>query len=380
MAHRKFSKRSKARTMLRLADLQQSKNAVLHSLGAASSQESYGHAIDEFIGWYCSEPRLSFNRTVVLRYRSFLEQKNLAPSTINVRLAAVRRLAYEASDTGLLSPDLAAGIRRVKGAKRLGVRVGNWLTVDQSRTLLSKPSDSLRGKRERAILALLIGCGLRRAELVGLRTGDFQVREEHCVIADLVGKGKHIRTVPVPLWAKRAVDEWTEAAAITGGMIFRRISRLGKIWGDGITPKAIWHVVKAAAKTCGYQESGSARLASHLRSVMPSGRRRTGAGSISARTRFGSDHRTLSRLRAETQPSGERQSRTGRHLTGAGHGRQADFWPALLRVRHWHKFRLVRHTGESATMKGCSRFGAVGNCRNCARKAHSSIGVESRLV
>jgi site-specific recombinase XerC len=229
MAHRKASKRSKARTMLRLADLEQSKNAVLQSLGAASSQESYGHAIDEFIGWYCSEPRLSFNRTVVLRYRFFLEQKNLAPSTINVRLAAARRLAYEASDTGLLSPDLAAGIRRVKGAKRLGVRIGNWLTIDQSRTLLSKPSDSLRGKRDRAILALLIGCGLRRAELVGLRTGGFQVREDHCVIADLVGKGKHIRTVPVPLWAKRAVDDWIGAAAITDGTIFRRVSRLDKI-------------------------------------------------------------------------------------------------------------------------------------------------------
>ena len=153
----------------RLPDLEQSKNAVLNSLAAASSQESYGHAINEFITWYCSEPRLAFNRTVVLRYRFFLEQKNLAPSTINVRLAAVRRLAYEASDTGLLSPDLAAGIRRVKGAKRLAVRIGNWLTVDQSRVLFGKPLDSLRGKRDRAILALLIGCGLRRAKLVGLR-------------------------------------------------------------------------------------------------------------------------------------------------------------------------------------------------------------------
>jgi len=235
--------------MLRLADLEQSKNAVLHSLGAASSQESYGHAIDEFIGWYCSEPHLAFNRTVVLRYRFFLEQKNLASSTINVRLAAVRRLAYEASDTGLLSPDLAAGIRRVKWAKRLGVRIGNWLTVDQSKTLLCElPSDNLRGKRDRAILALLIGCGLRRAELVGLGTGDFQVREERWVIADLIGKGKHIRTVPVPVWAKRAVDEWTTAAGINGVTIFRRVSRLGKIWGDGITRKAIWHVVKGAAK------------------------------------------------------------------------------------------------------------------------------------
>jgi hypothetical protein len=73
---------------------------------------------------------------------------------------------------------------------------------------------------------------------VGLRTGDFQVREDHCVIADLVGKGKHIRTVPVPLWAKRAVDEWTGAAAITCGTIFRRVSRLDKIWGNRITPKS----------------------------------------------------------------------------------------------------------------------------------------------
>ena len=144
-----------AKAIFRLPDLEQSKNAVLHSLAAASSQESYGHAINKFVTWYCSEPRLAFNRTAVLRYRFFLEQKNLAPSTINVRLAAVSRLAYEASDTGLLSPELAAGIRRVKGAKRLGVRIANWLTVDQSRTLLDKrSSDSLRGKRDRAILAL----------------------------------------------------------------------------------------------------------------------------------------------------------------------------------------------------------------------------------
>ena len=134
MVNRKVSKRLGGNAILRLPDLEQSKNAVFHSLAAASSQESYGHAINEFITRYCSEPRLAFNRTVVLRYRFFLEQENLAPSTINVRLAAVRRLAYEAFDTGLLSPELAAGIRRVKGAKRPGVRIGNWLTLDQSRT------------------------------------------------------------------------------------------------------------------------------------------------------------------------------------------------------------------------------------------------------
>jgi site-specific recombinase XerD len=129
------------------------------------------------------------------------------------------------------------------------------LTVNQSRTLLGKPpSENLRGKRDRAILALLIGCGLRPAELVGLKTEDFQLREEHWVIADLVGQGKHIRTVPVPVWVTGAVDEWITEAGIYRGAIFRRVSRLGKIWGDRITAKAIWHVVKAAAKRAGSKD------------------------------------------------------------------------------------------------------------------------------
>jgi hypothetical protein len=100
----KRAKQSRPKTILRLPDLEQSRNAVLNSLGAASSQESYGHAIGEFIGWYCSEPRLAFNRTVVLRYRFFLEQKHLAPSTINIRLAAVRRLGVPSSRYGFTQP------------------------------------------------------------------------------------------------------------------------------------------------------------------------------------------------------------------------------------------------------------------------------------
>src|SRR6266567_1060125 len=129
MGHRKkTSKRSRAKTILRLPDLEQSKNVLLNSLAAASSQESYGHAIDEFIGWHCSEPRLAFNRTVFLRYRFFLEQKNLAPSTINVRLTAVRRLAYEASGTCLLSSELAS--RYPSRERREAVGREDWELAD----------------------------------------------------------------------------------------------------------------------------------------------------------------------------------------------------------------------------------------------------------
>src|SRR5258708_12326492 len=103
-------KRRVPKTVLRLPDLDQAKSAVLASLSSVDAQRGYRHAIDEFIEWYCSEPRLSFSRTVVLRYRIHLESRHLAPGTINLRLGAVRPLAYEASDSGFLSPDLPAGI------------------------------------------------------------------------------------------------------------------------------------------------------------------------------------------------------------------------------------------------------------------------------
>ena len=149
MAKSKVNRKRTPKSVLKLPDLEQSKSAVLNSLTSPSSQRTYDHAIREFIEWYCSEPRLAFNKTVVMRYRISLEQRHYASTTINLRLAAVRRLAYEAADCGLLSADLAAGIRRVKGAKRLGVPVGNWLTSDQGkRLLLTADRASLRGKRD----------------------------------------------------------------------------------------------------------------------------------------------------------------------------------------------------------------------------------------
>ena len=147
----------------------------------------------------------------------------------------------------------------MQGAKRLGKRVGNWLTPEQARELLQNPTpDNVRATRDRAVLALLLGCGLRRAELAGLRFSDLQVREDHWIIADLLGKGKHIRTVPIPAWVKKAVDDWSAAASVCTGAIFRKVSPLGKVWGEGITSKAVWHIVKKAAKRAGID-----RLAPH---------------------------------------------------------------------------------------------------------------------
>jgi len=254
----KGRKPNRQKTKLGLPDLEQAKAAVLASLRSPESQRSYRYSIDEFVFWYCSEPRLSFSKTVVTRYRMHLEDRDLAPGTINVRLAAVRRLAYEAADTGFLSPELAAGIRRVKGAKKLGVRIGNWLTSNEARMLWQLPdAQTLKGKRDRAMLAVLLGCGLRRGELIELTTDHLQRREEHWAIVDLIGKGGHIRTVPVPGWVKKTIDDWLTAAGVSQGKLFRRVSWKG-VNGAEVTEKVVWHVVKQYAG-----QLGLSKLAPH---------------------------------------------------------------------------------------------------------------------
>ena len=249
---RAAKKKPHPKTKLGLPDLDQAKAAVLGSLHSPESQRGYQHSINEFINWYCSEPRLSFNKTVVTRYRIHLESRSLAPGTINVRLAAIRRLAYEAADSGLLSPELAAGIRRVKGARRLGVRLGNWLTAEQARTLWQLPNaETVKGKRDRAILSILLGCGLRRRELAELTLDHLQQREDHWAVVDLIGKAGHMRTVPVPDWVKQITDEWAVAAGVGSGRLFRCVSRSGTVWGESMTEKVVWHVIKEFAAKLG---------------------------------------------------------------------------------------------------------------------------------
>ena len=124
---RKKSRKPPSRKIvLRLADWDHTKAAVLHNLSSPQSRRNYRFAIEQFITWYRSEPRLALNRAVVLRFRLYLESLGLAPGTINQQLAAMRRLAYEAADSGLLSPELAAGIRRVKGVKQVGAHLGTF--------------------------------------------------------------------------------------------------------------------------------------------------------------------------------------------------------------------------------------------------------------
>jgi site-specific recombinase XerD len=128
--------------ILTIPELEQSKAAVLNTLASQHSRRSYEYAIERFITWYCSEPRLTFNRSVVVKYRSFLERRSMSAATINLHLSAIRRLADESAESGWLSPEHAIGIRRVKGVKRLGRKIGNWLTRNQAQELVNAASKS----------------------------------------------------------------------------------------------------------------------------------------------------------------------------------------------------------------------------------------------
>jgi integrase len=199
--------------------LEQVERLVLDAVRSPASKRVYRTALRDFVAWTRSNGFV-FNKATVQHYRSELEQRGLAPASINLRLSAIRKLANEATDNGLLEGDIAAGISRVQGARPGGVRMGHWLTRAQAEQLLSLPDPVTRkGKRDRVVLALLLGCALRRNELIHVTVEHLQQRDGRWVIADLVGKGGRIRTVPLPNWAKPVVDAWRDPSSkLSAGM------------------------------------------------------------------------------------------------------------------------------------------------------------------
>ncbi len=225
---------------------------VLDGISSKHTRRAYEQALEEFFIWFQSEPGRQFNKAVVQAYRTELEAKGLAPSSVNVRLSAIRRIALEAADNGLMPAELAAGIARAKGAKRSGVRLGYWLTADEAEAFLAAPGiETLKGVRDTAALAMLIGGGLRRSELAGLDFAHIQQREGRWLIADLVGKHGRIRTVPVPDWAYAAVTRWKNAAGLQEGAVFRSLTRHGHIAPRRLSPQAVFSIVKSYASKLG---------------------------------------------------------------------------------------------------------------------------------
>ena len=232
---------------------------VIDSLDSAHSRRAYERHLREFIAWHQASEQTALNKATVQRYAAELRESGLSAATINQRLSAIRKLATEASDNGALDPQLANGIRAIKGIRQEGTRSGNWLAKQQAQQLLNAPDiRTLKGLRDRAILALLLGCGLRHTEAAGLTFDRIQQRDGRWVLVDIIGKRNKVRSVPMPAWTKAAIDEYASQVELSEGNVFRPVNKGGRTTGERMTEQAIYNMVVEYAQALGF-----AKLAPH---------------------------------------------------------------------------------------------------------------------
>lgn len=225
---------------------------VTDAVTSSHTKRAYGRALDSFLAWWSAAGRPVLSKSVVAAHVTDLRESGVSASSINQRLVALRKLAYEAADNGLIPHATAQAIARVEGVHTDGKRLGNWLSQrDAQRLLLAPDVGTVKGLRDRALLAVLLGCGLRREECAGLTVEHLQQREGRWVIVDLVGKRNKMRSVPMPAFAKAAVDAWLAAANITSGYVFLSVRRGGHVQRDPMTSQAIRDVVADYASTLG---------------------------------------------------------------------------------------------------------------------------------
>lgn len=214
--------------------------ALLGEVTDHAKQNAWG-----FLPWAQQNGVQEFTKGTVTNYIKYLKDAGVTDSSINQRLSAIRKLALESADNGLIGENEAQAIKRAKGPKILGRKQGNWLTKSQAEQMINAPDTStVKGLRDRAVLAVLIGCGLRREEMTTLTVAHLQQREGRWVILDLTGKHNRTRTIPMASWVKSIVDEWLEGAGINAGTIFPSIRRGGHIQDGEMSSQAIWNIVQ----------------------------------------------------------------------------------------------------------------------------------------
>ena len=225
---------------------------VVDSVASPHSKRAYARVLGEFQRWRADNGNPPLMKASVQGYRSYLEERHCSAASINLRLAAIRKLAVEAADNGLLPPEVAAGILRIGGVSRRGRRLGRWLDLAGAQALLNQPGgQTLKGLRDRALLAVLLGAGLRRDEASRLLVEQIVMREGRWIIADLEGKHNRIRSVPIAAWTKQTLDEWTEAAGVQTGRVFRALDKSGRMIRPSLSAQAIYEIVRTYCAQCG---------------------------------------------------------------------------------------------------------------------------------
>jgi integrase len=251
------------------------------ALDSPHSRAAYSRAVASFVAWReMNAPGKPLSRNLVLRYRAAMDvegpaQKKVATATINLRLAALRHLAREAELAGLISTEDSAGILAIRGVKMSRVREGKWLSNEETKALLKLPNRStLRGVRDHAILMLLFGCGLRRAELASLCVGQIAEQDGTIIIRNLIGKGNKTRQVQIPNTVYNAIELWLRQSRIEDGRLFRAVNRGSNVWGSGLRPETILEIVRYYAEQLSKLSQGNL-VQDRIMKIRPHDARRT---------------------------------------------------------------------------------------------------------
>jgi integrase len=209
---------------------------AVSTLPSAASRRVYAPHLARYLG-----SGRALAREQIQAHLNELRTEGRGPSSVNQALQAIKLLAREAMERGLMPESELASILRIKGAARRGTRMGNWLELDALKALLDTAAagdgDGANGKRNAAIIAVLAGCGLRREELAGLTWDQYVQRGGRWCLLDIKGKGDKLRTVPVPDWVARRIEQWREQAA--PGSMF------------GVGAQAVYYIVRDTATRAG---------------------------------------------------------------------------------------------------------------------------------
>ena len=229
---------------------------VLDAVPSPHTKRAYNRALRDFMDWYLAQDQ-PLTKATVHRYRSHLEDNGFSASNINQRLAAIRKLVREAADNGYMDEKLASGILRVKSVKQRGRRLGNWLSPEDAQALLDAPDKTtLKGKRDRAMLAIMLGCGLRRSEVASIKWGQIQKRFGRWLLVDIEGKAGRVRSVAIPRWVKVALDDWRRAGKLKKdkGPVFKTVNRWGQVQRDNLSVDTVLDTVRLYGDTIGEPE------------------------------------------------------------------------------------------------------------------------------
>lgn len=225
-------------------------NLVLASVPSPNTRESYAKGIADLLTFADDRP---ITRIMLLEWRAAMKAAGRSASTVNLRISAARALVREARTSGVIDVAQAYDLLLVGGLPIRGPRAGNWLTEAQVRRLLDVPDrKTLRGMRNYCILAMLVGCALRRDELATLNVEQIQRRAGRWVLPDLVSKGGRIRTIGIQPWVKLAIDAWIGAAKIRAGRLIRQTT----LAPGGLSSQSIWKIVHGSAAKIGIAHFG----------------------------------------------------------------------------------------------------------------------------